>query len=292
MPFVKLDAGILRSTIWYKRPALEVFLTALLMAEPWEFAEPVPTIKVDSLDADDFVIPAGWYGFVRASGPGIVHQSGINDDQAGMQALRELSQPEGESRSQQFDGRRMVRVDGGYIVLNFMRYRDYDHEAAERMRRLRARRKIEGVRANGDAVRANVTYSREQKAEAESNKTLGAGAPPTSDSDWISELSKNAAYEGIDVRREFGKMVAWTTTNKKQPTKRRFVNWLNRAERPISLNGHAAPQKPALNEPKGWKAWLNHNRPDSVYSVGGNSECHEWAKLPREAQEVVLAGLR
>lgn len=35
----------------------------------------------------------------------------------------------------------MVRVNGGFVVLNFMRYRDKDHTAAERQRRLRARRR-------------------------------------------------------------------------------------------------------------------------------------------------------
>ena len=177
MAFVKLDAGILRSTIWYRRPALEVFLTALLMAEPWELEADTPTLKVDSLDHDDFIVPKGWYGFVRASGPGIVHQSGIEDQAAGVGALRELSQPESESRSQEHEGRRMVRVNGGYIVLNFMRYRDYDHNAADRMRKLRARRKTESVTANGNGVRANVTHSREQKAESRKAEAPKASIP-------------------------------------------------------------------------------------------------------------------
>jgi len=187
MPFVKLDAGILRSTIWYKRPAMEVFLTALLMAEPRELEQDTPTLKVDSLEADPFVIPKGWYGFAATSGPGIVKQSGILDEAAGLEALRQLSMPEVESRSQEFEGRRMVRINGGYIVLNYMRYRDYDHQAAERMRKLRRRRKSEpvtlgnedvtagngnGVTRNSVTVRPNVTHSREQIAESRENTLI------------------------------------------------------------------------------------------------------------------------
>ena len=35
----------------------------------------------------------------------------------------------------------MIRVNGGFLILNYMKYRDKDHTAAERQRRLRARKK-------------------------------------------------------------------------------------------------------------------------------------------------------
>ena len=57
-----------------------------------------------------------------------------------------------------------------------------------------------------------------------------------SDEDWIKELSSDTTYSGIDVRREYGKMTRWCSTNGKRPTKRRFVNWLNKAE-PTLGNG-------------------------------------------------------
>ena len=53
------------------------------------------------------------------------------------------------------------------------------------------------------------------------------------DDDYLSDLEANPGYSGIDIRREYGKMLAWLTTPRghgKQPTKARFVNWLNRAE--------------------------------------------------------------
>ncbi len=164
MPFVKLDKGILTSTIWCLRPELEVFVTALLMAEPREFTEPIPTLKITSLEDGEWTVPAGWYGFVHAAGPGIVRASHV-DQSLGMEALKRLAAPEPESRSQEFDGRRMVRVNGGFTVLNFMKYRDFDHSAADRMRRLRERRK-RNVTANVTDVRANVTHSREKIADS------------------------------------------------------------------------------------------------------------------------------
>ena len=72
-----------------------------------------------------------------------------------MQALARMGSPEAESRSRDYDGRRLVRVDGGYIVLNFMKYRDKDFGAAERMRLLRQRKKAARVTPNSDDVTPN-----------------------------------------------------------------------------------------------------------------------------------------
>ena len=77
MAFVKLDCGILDSTIWLDRAARELFITALLMAEPFELREPAKQIKVRSLDETGFVVPVGWYGFVAAAGSGIIHRCNL-----------------------------------------------------------------------------------------------------------------------------------------------------------------------------------------------------------------------
>ena len=60
--------------------------------------------------------------------------------EAGLAALERLGRPELDSRTPDFEGRRMVRVAGGYLVLNYMLYRDKDHGAAERMRVYRAKK--------------------------------------------------------------------------------------------------------------------------------------------------------
>ena len=168
MSFVKLDTGILHSTLWVERDLREVFITALLMAQPYEMKEPISQIAVRSLEDTGFVVPPGWYGFVRAAGIGIINQAQVEIEE-GMKALEKLGSPDQESRTPDFGGRRMVRVSGGYLILNYMKYRDMDHGAAERMRKLRQRRKGERY-SNGVTVRPNVTHSREQIAEADAIK--------------------------------------------------------------------------------------------------------------------------
>jgi hypothetical protein len=142
MAFVKLDTGILNSTLWIERECREIFITALLMAEPREFSEPTAQIAIRTLDFTGFAAPPGWYGFVPAASVGIIRRAGL-DREEGMDALIKLGDPEDGSRSKDFGGRRLIRIDGGFMVLNFMKYRDKDHTAAVRQQRLRDRRKAE-----------------------------------------------------------------------------------------------------------------------------------------------------
>jgi hypothetical protein len=150
MSFVKLDCGILDSTLWIDREARELFITALLMAVPVEFKDVRRQLEVRTLEETGFEVPPGEYGFVAAAGQGIVRRAGM-DLEIGLSALERLGAPEPDSRTPDFEGRRLVRVAGGYVVLNFRLYRDKDHTAAERMRRYREKRS-----GNGKKTRAKV----------------------------------------------------------------------------------------------------------------------------------------
>lgn len=144
MPFVKLDCKILDSTLWPDRDAREIFITALLMAMPEEIIKPAPQIKVRSLEQTGFSAPPGWYGVVHAAGCGIVHRAGI-DLELGLSALERLGEPDYESRTPDYEGRRMIRIDGGYLILNYDKYRQRDESSAERSKRYRARLASKGV---------------------------------------------------------------------------------------------------------------------------------------------------
>ena len=74
-----------------------------------------------------------------------------------------------------------------------------------------------------------------------------------SDDEWLNALSADPTYAGIDVRNEFGKMTRWCEANRKLPSRKRFVNWLNRAEKPISTHHantrHTSPRSDTANQP-------------------------------------------
>lgn len=159
MPYVKLDTGILDSTIWMDPDACKLFITALCLARLHELREPTPTYETFTNDLAAFVIPPGWYGFVGAAGPGLVRRSML-EPEAGMQALNRLSLPDHGSRSPGYDGRRLLRIERGFIVLNYVSYRDIDYSAAERQARFREREKerrtarnaTEGNASNGVTI--------------------------------------------------------------------------------------------------------------------------------------------
>jgi hypothetical protein len=234
MAFVKLDTGILESTLWLDRSAREVFITALLMASPHEIQKPIAQFEVRSLTQTGWEVPIGWYGLVDAAGPGICRRAGI-ELELGMAALDRLGAADPESRSTDFEGRRLVRVDGGYVVLNYMKYRDRDHGAAERMRLYRARKSVTenvtDVTRNGDSLRRTVTYA-DADADAEKNGSKRARArrasrvPP----DFSPDLSLASEVPGIDIAVEAQKFRDWEFKTPRSDWPAAWRNWIQRCK--------------------------------------------------------------
>ena len=177
MPFVKLDCAMLDSSLWPDKDSRDVFITMLLMADLWDTEEPIDAIRVRSLESAGWSVPPGWYGWVAAAGPGIIHRCGIDDMDRGIKALERLSSPDPDSRSPRFEGRRIARVAGGYVILNYDEYRKRDYTAAERARRYRekmlaSRRNVTASNDSAAGVtdeRRDITHaeSREQSSESE-----------------------------------------------------------------------------------------------------------------------------
>lgn len=285
MGFVKLDTGLLTSTLWAHREEREVFITALLMAEPRELHQPAPQLEVDSLRETGFVVPPGWYGFVAAAGPGIVRQAIVKPG-PGMAALRALGEPDPESRSKEFEGRRLVRVDGGYILLNYIKYRDRDYTTADRSRRYRERHKGPVTASRRDAVtpRRDITqadaeaYAEVQQPPSVSAVAAGAPAPaqplalPAAKGLWTPPqellLRWKQAFPGLDVLAELGRIQAYLQGRPKvRYGEARLVPWVEAwlaeeakpqpggasaraAPRGGALAPQARPQAAALKTPK------------------------------------------
>jgi len=55
-----------------------------------------------------------------------------------------------------------------------------------------------------------------------------------SDSDWLAEIGFDPAFHGLDTFREHAKCARWCKENKKQLSRRRFINWLNRCDKPLN----------------------------------------------------------
>lgn len=121
-------------------------------------------------------------------------------------------------------------------------------EAGRRGGQSKSQAKVEAVRANG-AKRNQSTGKADPKLEQsfdltereregerkQKEKMEGAevSAPAVTDTEWLATLSTNPAYKTINVAAEFAKMTSWCSVNNRQPTRRRFVNWLNRCDKPM-----------------------------------------------------------
>ena len=112
------------------------------------------------------------------------------------------------------------------------------------------------------------------------------------DEGWLEELEANPAYAGIDIRRELGKAQSWASVNNVGVTRRRFINWLNKAQsmsRPIAFNGQGATSfaaKPVQDpEPAGWREWVRENSTDPKWAD------EAWLALDASARNYIRSQL-
>lgn len=123
MSFAKLDGDITESSLWSQPEHVRVVWIAFLA-------------KKDE------------HGFVHASYTGMQRVSNLKNDESGEKfksAIECLESPDPDSKTKAFDGRRIQRVDGGWIVLNHELYRLKESVKKEQTR-LRVRKYRENQR--------------------------------------------------------------------------------------------------------------------------------------------------
>ena len=229
--FTKLFNTIVTSTIWQEDDKTRiVWITMLAIA-----------------DAD---------GVVSASIPGLASVSNVALD-ACDKAIKNLLAPDEYSRTTDHEGRRIEAIDGGWRILNYQKYRRMLNE--EERREYKARwiadnRRQKSTKVDSRRRKSTLSTQAEAEAEADKKKEGANGSRQQPVEDWLKELEADPTYKGIDVRREYGKMVNWCKIRKKQATKARFVNWLNRADQPVTLanvttrNVYGKQRPPPIND--------------------------------------------
>lgn len=164
--FVKVYSSILDSSVWGESLATRVVWIAMLAM-------------------------ADKTGLVEASSDGIARAANVTQKQCD-QALEVLSSPDPRSKSEQDDGRRVTKRDGGFQILNYLKYREMQtHKQkvdAERQRRHRAlKRDVTQVSRSSNARSRAVAPKAEAEADTETTKATtppaGAGKPKN----WVSE---------------------------------------------------------------------------------------------------------
>jgi hypothetical protein len=192
-------------------------------------------------------------GFVDKHWRAIAEECGLTVDEV-KAACIELESPDPESRSPEADGARLIRIDEhrswGWQITNYAKYRAIRCEEDRRMQNRDAKRR----ERQKSSLSATVSHSQPQSAHADAEveaevdvntlKTVEPVKPAPAvkltacDDIWLEALSADSTYQGIDVLREFGKMKNWCETNKKKPSRARFINWINRIERPMDIKAN------------------------------------------------------
>jgi hypothetical protein len=179
-------------------------------------------------------------GIVYGSRSGLMRAAMIDLDAAEEHdPWRILMGPDDDSsdlmRNPENEGRRIEEIPGGFKIINYTYYRSLrdaeDRKAQNREAQQRHREKISPDKPPSAKVSRGKPI--ESKIETKKKEEGANGSRLQSVEDWLKELEADKTYQGIDVRREYGKMLAWCNVRRKQPTKRRFINWINGAEKPL-----------------------------------------------------------
>lgn len=138
--FVKLFSGLVQSTVWREELHVKVvWITLLALCDP--------------------------RGEVSASIPGLASSSGVSLDQC-LDALRRLQSPDEWSRTKEHEGRRIEEIDGGWRVINYLKYRHMrDDDRRKDQVREATRRWREKKRGRGGVEGRNITEDHSEEGD-------------------------------------------------------------------------------------------------------------------------------
>jgi hypothetical protein len=176
MHFIKLDKGIVDSTIWNEpTPTRIVWITMLAKAD--------------------------WHGFVATSIPGLANVAGVTIKECHA-AINCFLSPDPYSRSTEYEGRRIGEADGGYVILNFAKYRDRRFNRKEYMKEYmkdyRKRKKFTGEVNDSGNIEEN---SKEKKSNTFNKPLAKTNAATTKPNEVLpdKDIDKDQDQETKDI---------------------------------------------------------------------------------------------
>lgn len=93
-----------------------------------------------------------------------------------------------------------------------------------------------------------VTETEFLKTLAVSDKPKRASAQKMTDEEWLDTLKTNPAYEGLNFDIEVGKAKAWADNKGRKCSRAFLLNWFNRAEKTVGLNGLPPPRQGIVSQ--------------------------------------------
>ena len=223
-------------------------------------------------------------GVVESSLPGLAKLASLTLDET-VNAVNELESPDPHDRSGVAEGRRITKIDGGWMLVNYSVYRERRSEAERReyMRTYMQEYRKRGVNNDVNSVSKSKPMLAQAEAEAEEKKTTFAqtseqpkSSPPSISIDfeelvWKGITEKDlstwkAAYPAVDVDTDLKRALDWCRSNRRRGKKsnyRRFLSaWLSRSQdRGGGLKGERK-HEPVAGEPGFYEAVLDRLLPN------------------------------
>jgi len=143
--YTKLFSSIITSTIWQEDNQTRIlWITMLALSDP--------------------------DGRVEGSIPGLARMAGISITEC-QSALDKLKAPDPYSRTKENEGRRVQDIDGGWIIINRVKYRDKVTSRSEYYKHWRKERNSCATHLQQDATQKEEEKEKEEKIEKKKKKT-------------------------------------------------------------------------------------------------------------------------
>jgi hypothetical protein len=151
--FTKLFSSITESTVWYEPDSTRlVWITMLAMSDR--------------------------QGRVWASVPGLAGRARVSLESA-REALKCFLSPDPDSRTKEYEGRRIEEIDGGWRLLNHAKYRELrDEEARKQYQREWVKERRQKASTVDRSLPPSTNAEAEAYTESEKTKTPTASARP------------------------------------------------------------------------------------------------------------------
>jgi hypothetical protein len=218
MGFTKLDSGIIHSSIWSECVTTRiVWITMLAMA-----------------DAN---------GFVSCSFPGLVRAANVTKEEA-EKALDSFLEVDKYSRTSEHEGRRIENTEGGWIILNYKKYREYSKTDYLREKQAKYREKkecIDTVSIPSASASASSSFLKEkvilvikpawrESLEVYLEEERKGFAELLRDSEWISQQERLKKFPNLNIKKTLEKSrIFWASEagwkHKKSKRTSEKINW-------------------------------------------------------------------
>lgn len=135
-----------------------------------------------------------------------------------------------------FDGRLSKLQNGKWMLTKFIAFQ-YGELSVDCRAHGPVFKSLENNRVSKGYAKGIHTLQDKDK-DKDKDKDTGNLNRDSIDEQWVQSLRTNAAYAGLNIDHQLAKAQAWASTNRRQCSRKFFINWLNRAEQPVMVNGH------------------------------------------------------